>query len=543
MRTTGGQRLCLLLLLCTAVAISGQRPIASLPGSSRQLPTAARTLNIGRLRNGSYDVVEVPLEEYVARVLAGEAAARSAPAALEALAIAVRTFAVANLARHKSDSFDLCDQTHCQVMATATPVTRGAAAATSGEILTYGGQPAAIFYTACCGGQSELPSDVWPRAQDQPFLKRHTDRECGRLPEWTAEIDTPDLLRALRAAGFEGDAIRTVKVERRSDSGRAAVLKIEGLEPEEITGDELRAAIGRTLGWQLVRSTAFDVRRISDVYSFTGRGYGHGVGMCVVGAARMAADGASAAKILDEYFPGTKIAMLPVAPATEPEVPAPGDERVPRPAPFPSPSPRRVEGSSPPAAALPSSARPAPPAPRSADEVRILVVPPLPDRQASKVAKIARQALGEITRRAMVPLPESVQLVFHPDLDGYTAQTKLPWWTAGATSGDRIDLLPLSLLEERRILDRTIRHEVAHVLTARALDGRRVWVREGAAIYLSGERVEPPVTRARDGRIPCPTDAELLRSQSPASLHDAYTRAAACYAAQIAAGRRWDEVR
>jgi hypothetical protein len=81
------------------------------------------------------------------------------------------------------------------------------------------------------------------------------------------------------------------------------------------------------------------------------------------------------------------------------------------------------------------------------------------------------------------------------------------------------------------------------VLTARVLEGRRAWVREGASIYLSGEQVDPPVGRARNGRIACPTDGELLRSQSPATLHDAYTRAAACYAAEIKAGRRWDDVR
>jgi peptidoglycan hydrolase-like amidase len=72
-------------------------------------------LRIGILRPGGGSLVEtLPIEAYVAHVLAGEAARDSAPAALEALAITIRTFAVANRGRHRADGFDLCDQTHCQ---------------------------------------------------------------------------------------------------------------------------------------------------------------------------------------------------------------------------------------------------------------------------------------------------------------------------------------------------------------------------------------------------------------------------------------------
>ncbi|HKB13172.1 MAG TPA: SpoIID/LytB domain-containing protein, partial [Vicinamibacterales bacterium] len=81
---------------------------------------------------GGYAIVELPLETYVARVLAGEAARDSQPAALEALAITIRTFARANAGRHRADGFDLCDQTHCQVVRTATAATERAAAATAG---------------------------------------------------------------------------------------------------------------------------------------------------------------------------------------------------------------------------------------------------------------------------------------------------------------------------------------------------------------------------------------------------------------------------
>ena len=75
---------------------------------------------------GGYAVQTLPLETYIARVLAGEAARESPPAALEALAIAIRTFALGNPDRHRADGFDLCDETHCQVVRTATAATDAA---------------------------------------------------------------------------------------------------------------------------------------------------------------------------------------------------------------------------------------------------------------------------------------------------------------------------------------------------------------------------------------------------------------------------------
>ncbi|MGE5359902.1 MAG: SpoIID/LytB domain-containing protein [Bacteroidales bacterium] len=289
--------------------VSAGRP-PNQPPTTAWSSASGMTLGIGRLRAGSYEVTSVPLEEYVARVVAGEAAPRSSASTLEAIAIAVRTFAVVNLARHQLDGFNLCDQTHCQVMAVATAATRQAAEATAGRVLLYRGAPAPVFYTASCGGRSELPEDVWPRASNLPFLKRHKESQCRESSAWQSQMSADDLLRALHGAGFTGAALRNVKVTRRSGSGRAAVLRIEGLLPGQITGDELRLAVGRHVGWQYLKSTAFDVKRKGSVYRFSGHGSGHGVGMCLIGATRMGAEGKTAAAILKEYFPGTTIGEL-----------------------------------------------------------------------------------------------------------------------------------------------------------------------------------------------------------------------------------------
>src|SRR5581483_469493 len=240
---------------------------------------------------GGYHVETIPLETYVARVVAGEAARDSQPAALEALAIAVRTFALANRGRHRADAFDVCDQTHCQVVRAATDATDRAARATANRVLLRDGAPASIYYTASCGGRTEVPSAVWPGAEDPAFLPSREDDACEGAPAWSATLHESDLLRALRAAGFRGGAIHDVRVGSRTTSGRVARLSLDGLQPSSISGQDFRVAIGRKIGWQHIKSTAFDVRRVDGGFRFDGHGSGHGVGLCVIGSARLAARG------------------------------------------------------------------------------------------------------------------------------------------------------------------------------------------------------------------------------------------------------------
>ena len=200
------------------------------------LDEPATSLRVGFLKpGGGYRLDTVPLEPYVARVLAGEAARDSQPAALEALAITIRTFALANRGRHRADGFDLCDQTHCQVVRNATAATERAAQATAGRVLLRGRDVAGVYYTASCGGRTEIPSAVWPGHDDPSYLPSRKDEACGGAPAWTAEIQDRELFRALRAAGFAGDRLRNVRIVGRSGSERVARLRIDGLQPNEIS--------------------------------------------------------------------------------------------------------------------------------------------------------------------------------------------------------------------------------------------------------------------------------------------------------------------
>jgi stage II sporulation protein D len=99
---------------------------------------------------------------------------------------------------------------------------------------------------------------------------------------------------------------KDLRVEARSGSGRVSRVSLPGLLPETLTGDQLRSA----LGFAELRSTAFALERTGDRLKFEGRGYGHGVGLCVVGAGRRAARGETAEAILHHYFPALEIRRL-----------------------------------------------------------------------------------------------------------------------------------------------------------------------------------------------------------------------------------------
>ena len=201
----------------------------------------------------------------------------------------------------------MCDQTHCQVVRAADAATERAAQATAGRLLLWRGAPASVFYTASCGGRTEMPSSVWPGADDPPFLPSQDDDACEGAPAWTAEIDERDLCRALRACRISRrPAPRGCGSRRVNASGRVASLELEGLRPDRISGQDLRVAVGRTLGWQHIKSTSFELRRDGEVYRFSGHGYGHGVGLCVIGSARLAERGVSAEAILARYFPALR---------------------------------------------------------------------------------------------------------------------------------------------------------------------------------------------------------------------------------------------
>ncbi|MGE3955599.1 MAG: SpoIID/LytB domain-containing protein [Vicinamibacterales bacterium] len=497
------------------------------------VPIGTTAVRIGILRNGTYEVVSVPLEVYVGRVLAGEAAPASPPASLEALAIAIRTYTLTNRSRHQAEGFDLCDQTHCQVMRTATPATERAALATAEQVLLYDGVPATVFYSASCGGRTEKPSNVWPTADDPPYLPIHDDDGCGGFPAWSAELAIGDLQRALRAGGFTG-TLRDVRVSAHNDAGRVARVALEGMAPAEITGQDLRMVVGRSLGFQHLQSTQFELRRRGTAFRFTGRGAGHGVGMCVIGSMKLAAAGQDVRSILARYYPGTTLgtvgARLTAAPPVRrgPSVAAP-------PAAAASREPRAPVAPAPVTVAPPEAAgRRAVDAVASSD-ITVVLESADPGEHRALLALVARERSTVAAALGEAPRPVRVR-VFDTN-EAYARAAGRPWFTLAATIGDEILLTPTWMLRQRGMLERSLRRALVHQYVDPVLPATPAWVREGVAVHLA----DPGAPNT--SRPPCPTDSELENPASIGALADALGRARACAERQLRGNRDWRTVR
>jgi SpoIID/LytB domain protein len=480
---------------------------ADLLGSSSTESSTALTVRLGATQPGGGTRVEtLALEDYVARVVTGEGQPRAADAAQRALAIAARTFALANRNRHRREGYDLCDTTHCQVLRPASAPARRAAQDTAGRVLVRQGQPASIFYSALCGGRAERAADVWPGALDLAAAEA-PDEACAGEPGWASELAVGEIERALRAAGHRGDRLRGLRILSRNQSGRVARVRVEGFVPDELAGHELRMAIGRVAGWQHVKSTLFDVRRTSRGYRFEGRGSGHGVGLCVIGAGHRAAAGRTAEDILRFYFPGLAIDTYR-APETM--------------------------------TAATKTITPAAPALSARADV-LVGLPAGEEVDRAHLVDIVRRARDDIAAAAGVKAPASIRVSVHPTVEAFARATGQPWWVSGATDGTNIDLLPLAILRQQGQLEHTVRHEVAHVLIDSLLTGRPLWVREGAARYFaaaaSAAAPDPPL------RGTCPTDDEFSRPLSAGTHRAAYARAEACVRRAIAAGKTWREIK
>ena len=464
----------------------------------------AVTLRVGRFDTAGRTTVDtVTIEDYVAEVVAGEASSRGPAAALEAMAIVARTYALVNRGRHAADGFDLCDLTHCQVAAPATGAARGAASLTSGQVLvTSDGRLAAVFQTASCGGRTEAADAVWPddtSASAWAHLQSRDDPPCRGQTPWWVDLDAERIAGALRQAGWRGQELRGLEIIGRTPSGRVARLRVEGLVPPTVDGETFRLAVGRALGWQHLKSTAFDVTRSSRGYRFEGHGLGHGVGLCQRGSTAWARAGRTPGEILAHYFPTTAVHTL-----------GPGQDWL-------------------------SSLAPHSGTTVSARSITLLLPGSDEDRRDDLKAIVA-SAVDDLERRTGRVLPPGSRLRFHPTVESFRRSTGRAWWVAGASAGDELEFLPVGVLERQQALVSTLRHELAHVLVDEALADRPLWVREGAALHFAGERPQPPPDTA------CPKDEALLRAPSAEAFRLAYARAAACFERALGAAGAWERV-
>ena len=283
-------------------------------------------------------VNRVGVESYLRGVVPLEMTGRPSAAeqaAVEAQAVASRSYAYAQRARAAARGYDLVATVQDQVYGGADaerPATDLAVERTAGLVLTYGGRVVAAPYSSTCGGSTAEATEVWWRRAPSPYLQRVSDRVpgtrdryyCDASPRftWTQRLDGTSLAAALDRylsayasvpRGGVG-AVRLVSVQGTTPSGRAAALRIDAERGSyEVRGDDIRRVL-RTSGGDILGSTYFTVQpvvgrdgRLQEL-TLRGGGNGHGVGMCQWGAMGRARAGQSFREILQAYYPGTSVA-------------------------------------------------------------------------------------------------------------------------------------------------------------------------------------------------------------------------------------------
>jgi stage II sporulation protein D len=429
-------------------------------------------------------VLTVPSERYVAYVLNAEASASEPPQSLRAMAITVRTYALQGwhyppAAGHLPAR--LCDSTECQAMrlGSPTPAIENAVEDTAGEALWFGPGRAEAYFSQSCGGVTEDAGAVWPALRGTPYLRSHADAYCIRhgTAAWHAEVPLVKLKQIAKAEGWKLPAdVAAARVVDRSVSHRALRVDFSGEGTvSSVSASALRFAIGRSLGWNVVRSDLYDLAIRNGLLVFDGRGHGHGVGLCQAGATEMATEGKTAREILVYYFPGTAVRVDPRDDGWKEAIAGPLRVR----------STSKLDG-------------------RDLD-------------QLEQTWAKAQQRFAP--RRAVQP-----SVVLSPTTEIFRQLTNQPGWMLASTAGEKIVLQPLAVFRGNRDgLSATLMHEMLHVLVETECNGRTpLWLREGLVEALAEEPGGPEVVMT-----PSATDDGLARPVSRSEAEQAHRAAAA----------------
>jgi len=311
------------------IETQGEAKTIEINGSFYRGTAAVYAVGAAGTAGGLMVVNTLPLEEYLISVVPAEIGVSdlSRLEALKAQAVASRSFAMSRMMRNRQFAFDLTADTGDQVYkgkSSETPLAERAVGETFGECLVRSGKVVTAFYHSCCGGRTAAPEEVWGErfAEEAPYLKSVKDGDYDRYSKWnswTVKWTRRQLLDGIKKSlpgelGLGSEEIgepTDIEVVRKGPSGRNTLLKLStDRRIFQITGDRIRRVLCQPDG-SLLPSTWFDLtmkREGSEpVIIASGRGNGHGLGLCQWGATARAANGHSCEKILKHYYNGVKI--------------------------------------------------------------------------------------------------------------------------------------------------------------------------------------------------------------------------------------------
>ena len=315
-------------------------------------------------RSGLTAINDVPLEEYVSSVISSEMSASCPVELLKAHAVISRSWLCyprlhpenagpGNVSRREGDEitrwygreahldFDVCADDHCQryqgITKAHSPSVAAAVRATTGEMLLHSGKVCDARFSKCCGGITEEYRAAWDDrdvpyliaiadtdqaghvycdTHDQALLAKILpgfDQETQDFYRWTVRYSPEDIRElVLGRLGEDVGTVTALEPLQRGPSGRIVRLRIRGEKKSLVIGKELE--IRRALSKSHLYSSAFEVERDGALFVLKGKGWGHGVGLCQIGAAVMASRGKAYREILLHYYPGTTLGEIGVRP-------------------------------------------------------------------------------------------------------------------------------------------------------------------------------------------------------------------------------------
>lgn len=301
----------------------------------------------------------ISTERYLTSVISSEMSATASLELLKAHAVISRSWLLVQLTAHDSNAeqscghvsdneivrwynrsahqhFDVCADDHCQryqgLSKVTSPNAKLAVEQTRGEVLIYNGEICDTRFSKCCGGVTEVFSTCW-EDKDYPYLTSVEDPFCGKADEsivqqvmqnydqqttdfyrWTVTYSQEELKALiLKNTGTDMGNILDLEPLARGTSGRIYRLKIVGSEHTLIIGKELE--IRKTLSTSHLFSSAFTIEKQGDGpipsgFVLHGSGWGHGVGLCQIGAAVMGEQGYKYKDILLHYYKGAKVERM-----------------------------------------------------------------------------------------------------------------------------------------------------------------------------------------------------------------------------------------
>lgn len=311
-------------------------------------------------RQGLTVINDVSLEEYIASVISSEMSASCPLELLKAHAVISRSWLAypklnpesigpGNISlrrgaeiirwygREAHGDFDVCADDHCQryqgiTKAHSDTVTQ-AVRATAGEMLRYAGKVCDARFYKCCGGVTEEYRTAWEDrrvpylvsipdtdasgqvycdTKDRALLAQVLpgfDQETQDFYRWTVKYSGEEIRELVRTRLTEDPGIvRGLEPLQRGPSGRIVRMRIAGELRAVIVGKELE--IRRVLSPSHLYSSAFEVKRSGADFVLHGKGWGHGVGLCQIGAAVMASRGLGYREILGHYYRGAEVPSI-----------------------------------------------------------------------------------------------------------------------------------------------------------------------------------------------------------------------------------------